>query len=153
VTSGNATPCGRDEQIDRAVEVGVAERVWVPLRADRMDYERRQGPEIIIFGRLAPGVTVDGAQAELTTIGLRTSAAFPKTHERLRPRIVPYTALLFDDRQDRIRWLYHPWHPDRPTLRGSACGCARVIRRHSPCGSVRLVWPWTPPCSSGAPSL
>lgn len=75
----------------------INQRLWVPLRADPMDYERREGPEINIFGRLAPGVNFDDAQAELTTIGLRTAAAFPKSHERLRPRVVPYASLLFDD--------------------------------------------------------
>src|SRR5919106_2374159 len=64
---------------------------WAPLRADPSDYERRRGPGITVFGRLALGGTLDGAQAELTTIGLRAAAAFPETHERLRPRIIPYT--------------------------------------------------------------
>ena len=66
---------------------------WAPLQADPADYERRQGPEIYVFGRLAPGVTLEEAQAELTTIGQRTAAAFPETHGQLRPLIVPYTAL------------------------------------------------------------
>jgi putative ABC transport system permease protein len=75
----------------------VNHRLWVPLRANPSEYERRQGPAIDVFGRLAPGVTMESAQAELTTIGQRTAAAFPKTHEHLRPRVVPYTALWFDE--------------------------------------------------------
>ncbi|MFP5288166.1 MAG: ABC transporter permease, partial [Thermoanaerobaculia bacterium] len=75
----------------------VNHRLWIPLRADPSEYERRQGPAIDVFGRLAPGVTLESAQAELTSIGQRTAAAFPKTHEHLRPRIVPYTALWFDE--------------------------------------------------------
>lgn len=75
----------------------VNHRVWVPLQADPSDYERRQGPPITVFGRLAQGVTIETARAELTTIGQRTAAAFPKTHERLRPRVVLYTELWFDD--------------------------------------------------------
>lgn len=72
-------------------------RLWVPLRAVPVDYERLDGPEIFVFGRLAPGATLDGAQAELETLGRRAAAAFPETHEWLRPRVVPYTLALFGE--------------------------------------------------------
>lgn len=72
-------------------------RLWVPLRANPADYRRLDGPEIFVFGRLAPGATLEGAQAELETLGRRAAAAFPETHERLRPRVVPYTLALFDE--------------------------------------------------------
>lgn len=36
---------------------------WVPLRLDPTDYERGGGPAILMFGRLADGVTLDQAQA------------------------------------------------------------------------------------------
>ncbi len=75
----------------------VAHYMWVPLRADPSDYERRQGPEINVFGRLARGASLDDAQAELTAIGVRTATAFPETNERLRPRVVPYAALFFNE--------------------------------------------------------
>ena len=78
---------------------------WVPLHADASEYERRQGPAINVFGRLAPGVSRDAAQAELTTIGLRAAAAFPKTNERLRPRLAPYASLWFGD--DMVVWHLH----------------------------------------------
>jgi putative ABC transport system permease protein len=74
-----------------------SERAWVPLRADPLDYERRRGPAIMVAGRLAPGATFETAQAELTTIGARMAAAFPKSHDRLRPRVVRYTEMWFDD--------------------------------------------------------
>jgi putative ABC transport system permease protein len=74
-----------------------AERAWVPLRADPLDYERRRGPGIMVAGRLAPGATLDTARAELTAIGNRMAVAFPKSHERLRPRAVRYTEMWFDD--------------------------------------------------------
>src|SRR5690606_15983068 len=44
-----------------------------------------------------PGATLDGAQAELETLGRRAAAAFPETHEWLRPRVVPYTLALFGE--------------------------------------------------------
>jgi predicted permease len=63
---------------------------WTPLRADLSDYERGREPQVEVFGRLGPGVTLDRAQHELTTIGMRQAAAFPETHEHLRPRISSY---------------------------------------------------------------
>ena len=46
----------------------------------------------VVFARLAPGVTLEGARAELATIGLSPPAAgASETHERLAPRLVPYT--------------------------------------------------------------
>jgi putative ABC transport system permease protein len=71
-------------------------RFWIPLRADPRDYERGKGPEIYIFGRLAPGATTEQARAELATLGRRAAAAFPRTHERLRPQVLPYTYPLMD---------------------------------------------------------
>jgi putative ABC transport system permease protein len=63
---------------------------WIPLRLPAST-EPRQGPSINVFARLAPGASLESAGAELTTIGQRMSAAFPATHEHLRPRIMPYT--------------------------------------------------------------
>ncbi len=44
-----------------------------------------------VFGRLAPGATLESAQAELTAIAARVAAANPKTHEHIRSRVKPYT--------------------------------------------------------------
>jgi predicted permease len=74
-------------------------RLWTPLRADPAAYERRNGPGIQVFGRLAPGATLEQAQAELTAIGKRTAAAYPETHAQLRSRVLPYGAHFFDDMQ------------------------------------------------------
>lgn len=82
----------------------LSQRFWLPLRVDPAADEPRQGPEIYVFGRLAPGVSQEQAQAELATLGLRQAAASPKTHERLRPRVVPYAAQFFDD---MTRWEVH----------------------------------------------
>jgi predicted permease len=74
----------------------VNDNLWIPLRANPLAFERGGGPELFIFGRIAPGFTRDSAQAELTQIGIRTASDFPET-SRLKPRIVPYSALFFDD--------------------------------------------------------
>jgi predicted permease len=64
---------------------------WIPWRLDPSAYEPRTGPNVTVFARLAPGATVESTQAELTAIGQRMAAAFPKTHEHLRPAVKPYT--------------------------------------------------------------
>lgn len=68
----------------------VAHESWMAFRPDRHEQVPRGGPAISIFGRLAPGATFESAQAELTTLGRRTAAAYPATHEHLQPRVVPY---------------------------------------------------------------
>jgi predicted permease len=54
---------------------------------------------VLVFGRLARGVTRDQAQAELTTIGRRMAADAPGTHEFLRPEVVPFAHLVVDPRR------------------------------------------------------
>lgn len=66
-------------------------RFWIPLHLDVNAYERGDGPAIYMFGRLAEGASLEQAQAELSTIGQRNAQAYPRTHERLRPRVSPYT--------------------------------------------------------------
>ena len=63
---------------------------WIPWRIDASVYEPRTGPNVNVFGRLAPGATIESAQAELGAIGERLSATAAATHQHLRPRVVPY---------------------------------------------------------------
>jgi putative ABC transport system permease protein len=69
---------------------------WTPLRIEPSQYPRRQGPTIFIFGRLAPGVMIAQAQAELTTIASMASTLFPDTHTDLRARVMPYAHPILD---------------------------------------------------------
>ena len=71
-------------------------RYWIPWRIDATLYDPRTGPGVSVFGRLAPGATIESAQAELTAIGARVSAASPATHQHLRPRVVPYPHVYSD---------------------------------------------------------
>ena len=66
------------------------QRIWMPLRADGSVLAPRTGPAVQIFGRLAPGVSMKEAQAELDVIGLRLAASYPETHRNLRPRVTPF---------------------------------------------------------------
>jgi predicted permease len=71
-----------------------AHSVWVPLRDD--------GPEFLVFGRLAQGASRSGAQAELSAIGARTASDSPETHAQLRAQLVPFTWLILDPENLRV---------------------------------------------------
>src|SRR5687768_565608 len=69
--------------------------MWLPLRLDA-HIEPRQGPVLYAFGRLAPGATLEGSRAEVAALGERTAKQFPQTHERLRPRLLPFAQSWFE---------------------------------------------------------
>jgi len=73
----------------------VAHQVWTPLRLGR-------STALMVFGRLAPGVTRSEAQAELTTVGRRSAADAPDTHAFLQPEVIPYSNLIFDPRNFEV---------------------------------------------------
>ena len=68
----------------------VAHDVWLPLRTD-VAVEPLRGGSITVFGRLAPGITFENAQAELTSLGKRLAAEHPATHAQLQPKVISYT--------------------------------------------------------------
>ena len=74
----------------------VNHRYWIPLRADPLG-SLKPAPEGVVFARLASGVSLDGAQAELTTVGLLPPATAPPRGDARRPRVVPYTFAFTDD--------------------------------------------------------
>ncbi len=76
---------------------------WIPLRLTPSDHPRGAGPELMVFGRLAPGATWDEAQAELDAAGRRAAAAHPRTNANLRPQVLNYTYPLADI-QDVSLW-------------------------------------------------
>jgi putative ABC transport system permease protein len=74
-------------------EFPVSHDVWLPLRTAALDQTPRSGPAISVFGLLAPGETIQTAQAELTTAGRRAAAESPATHQHLEPRVRPYAMM------------------------------------------------------------
>ena len=68
---------------------------WTPLRVPAAAAPLA-GPPLHVFARLAPGVTLEMARAELEAIGQRTTAAYPQTHAHIRPRITPFTHAFTD---------------------------------------------------------
>ena len=66
------------------------QELWVPLRIDVSGYDRRQGLAIRIFGRLAPGASLEQARTELTNLGRIAADDFPQTHQHLRPQVFTF---------------------------------------------------------------
>jgi predicted permease len=74
-------------------EFPVSHDVWLPLKPAILDQEPRSGPAITVFALLAPGQTLQTAQAELTTAGRRAASESPATHQHLEPRVRPYAMM------------------------------------------------------------
>jgi putative ABC transport system permease protein len=106
VFSGQSSAIGADIQLGDRVHtiVGVMpegfgfpmnHEYWTPL-AIATNARPRGGPALFVFGRLAPGATMESAQTELTAIGHRIRAASPATHADVKPQVLPYTYPLID---------------------------------------------------------
>ena len=104
---GDAAVLGRELRLGNVVHtiVGVMPEgygfpvnhsYWIPLRTDASAFGRREGPDIFIFGRLRDGVAMEQAQAELSALGAQAASAFPLTHARLQPRVMPYAHAILD---------------------------------------------------------
>ena len=74
----------------------VNHRYWIPLRSDPVGF-LKPAPEGAVFARLGSGISLESAQAELSTIGLLPPASPPTTGDARRPRVVPYTFAFTDD--------------------------------------------------------
>ena len=90
----------------RATVVGVADPefrgawlaemadLWVPLTGEFRQWlqPNRSGVDVAMFGRRAPGVSLSRAQSELTTIWAQLQRAHPELNQKVRVRLVPYSA-------------------------------------------------------------
>lgn len=74
--------------------------LWVPLSIDDKAPQPRAGSAIRIFGKLAPGATLEQAQAEVTASALQFAREFPDTHRHLRPAVQRYIASMWSAVQD-----------------------------------------------------
>ncbi len=69
----------------------IKQDVWVPLRLDPAELERGDGITLEVFGRLADGVSVAEARAEMSTLAARLAALYPDSNEGLEAVLVkPY---------------------------------------------------------------
>ena len=67
--------------------------LWLPLRTDAPGIEPREGVEINVFGRLAPGASFETAEAEVASITKRIAAEHPTTHGQLQAHVIPYAQM------------------------------------------------------------
>jgi putative ABC transport system permease protein len=105
---GDASVLGRELRLGNVVHtiVGVMPEgygfpvnhsYWIPLSStEAAAFGPREGPDIFIFGRLRDGVAMEQAQAELSALGAQAASAFPLTHARLQPRVMPYAHPILD---------------------------------------------------------
>ncbi|HEY8172962.1 MAG TPA: ABC transporter permease, partial [Dehalococcoidia bacterium] len=105
---GDASVLGRELRLGNVVHtiVGVMPEgfgfpvnhsYWIPLSStEAATFGPREGPDIFIFGRLRDGVAMEQAQAELSALGAQAASAFPLTHARLQPRVMPYAHPILD---------------------------------------------------------
>jgi putative ABC transport system permease protein len=68
----------------------VNEHLWLPMRTDGSLLAPRTGPPVTIFGRLAPGVSLQQAQAEVDGITAGLAAANRTAYQNLQPWVVGY---------------------------------------------------------------
>lgn len=78
----------------------ISEHLWVPLQLNDTDPTPRQGPTLRVFGKLAPGATLQQAQAELDIVAQRAAAASPATHRHLQPIVLGYVDSLWAGVED-----------------------------------------------------
>jgi putative ABC transport system permease protein len=108
---GDASVLGRELRLDSVVHtiVGVMPEgygfpvnhsYWIPLSTVAATFGPREGPDIFIFGRLRDGASMAQARAELSSLGAQAASAFPLTHARLQPRVMPYALPILD-----IQWM------------------------------------------------
>lgn len=81
------------------------QELWTPLRIDAVGSERRQGMAIQIFGRLAPGASLDQARAELVNLGQIAARDFARTHQHLRPQLMTFAQSVAPLGEDSIGLL------------------------------------------------
>jgi len=104
---GDASVLGRELRLGNVVHtiVGVMPEgygfpvnhsYWTPFSTDAAAFGPREGPDIFIFGRLRDGAAMAQAQAELSALGAQAASAFPLTHARLQPRVMPYAHPILD---------------------------------------------------------
>ena len=79
---------------------------WTTLLLDPSRVARGRGPEMFVFGRLAPDATMASARAELEAIGRRAAVEFPQTNADLQAKVWRYTDPLLDVQGIEVKQLW-----------------------------------------------
>jgi predicted permease len=72
---------------------------WTALRSDAARHGPGEGPRVTIFGRLAPGISMAAAEAELRSGSARLAREFPAAYATFRPIVRPYAQVVLDVHQ------------------------------------------------------
>jgi len=68
----------------------ISHRYWVPLRPADAERTEAAAVSVNVFGRIAPGFSLEDVRSELATVGQRMAAALPTTHADVRPQVQSY---------------------------------------------------------------
>lgn len=63
---------------------------WAPLRVETAELQPGSAPRAMIFGRLAPGATLESAAAELERAGALAAADHPEVYRNLSPEVTEF---------------------------------------------------------------
>lgn len=70
--------------------------LWIPFNVASDNYKPRDGPAFFAVGQLAPGATLEQAQADIDRISAAIAQASPTTHKDLRIRVAPFAQSWFE---------------------------------------------------------
>jgi len=65
--------------------------VWVPIRVNPLELERGEGHSLQVYGRLAPGVTLDQAATEFAGLAERFAKVHPESNQELTIRMEKFS--------------------------------------------------------------
>ncbi len=68
----------------------ISHEFWIPLRLNPLKWRPWEGPALDLFGRLAPGATLEQAQGELASIGRQVADLHPDGAGRVQPVVLPF---------------------------------------------------------------
>ena len=86
-------------------EFPVNHQFWIPLRLDPLKWRAWEGPSLDVFGRLAPRVGVEQAQAELASLARDVAGAHPDGPGRVQPTVRSFPRAQSDLDAPLLVWL------------------------------------------------
>jgi len=75
----------------------IDQQIWLPLRLDPLQLERRGGQSLEVFGRLRPGVDLDQAMLDFDRIAKQLASDHPEYNRNIGVNIKPFTREYIDD--------------------------------------------------------
>ena len=83
----------------------VRDALWLPLRPDPLALPRGTGDTLEVFGPLKPGVSLEQARAEMTTITRALELEHANTNAGLGSVVKPYTVEFIGERAVALLWV------------------------------------------------